>query len=169
MLPSTLTEQNNSENVSFRMPRRAYQDVRFDIRASPRVRDQYLAISEQPCDAWYRSRAAHAFALPWQSADVFFSPDFVISTSHVQNGIARISNKLPRGTRHVGRRFSDKPSVIRYLRVSYESFLDPAVNIRNEVPFRLQEVMARTKSFVVAIGICAYQRFSGQVRELIFP
>ena len=44
------------------------------------------------------------------------------------------------------RLFSGKPSVIRHLRVSYASLLDPAVNVRNEVSFRLQEVMASTRS-----------------------
>ena len=136
------------------MPRRAYRDVSFDIRASPGVRGQYLATYEHLCDACFRSRAAPLPpTLPWQSADVFGHPVFIISTSRVQNGIARISNKLPRGTRLVRRLFPDKLNVIRHLRVPYESFLDPGED---------------KKSLAVAIGICAYQRFSGQDRELIF-
>ena len=57
------------------------------------------------------------------------------------------------------------PSVIRHLRLSYPSLLDPADNIRDEVSSRFQY----KKSLVVAIGFQKYQQFSCQVREPIFP
>ena len=61
--------------------------------------------------------------------------------------------------------FSDRPSVIRHLRLSCPSLLDPADNIRDEVSSRIQY----KKSLVVAIGFHIYQQFSCQVREPIFP
>ena len=61
--------------------------------------------------------------------------------------------------------FSARPSVVRHLRLSYPSLLDPADNIRDEVSSRIQY----KKSLVVAIGFHVYHQFSCQVLEPIFP
>ena len=57
--------------------------------------------------------------------------------------------------------FSDRPSVVRHLRLSCPSLLDPADNICDEVSSRIQY----KKSLVVASGFHVYQQFSCQVRE----
>ena len=41
---------------------------------------------------------------------------------------------------------SDRPSVIRHLRLSFASLLDPADNIRDEVSSRIQAFMASMRS-----------------------
>ena len=69
---------------------------------------------------------------------------FVISISHIQGGVVKIRNKLRRGAWLMEHLLSDRPSVIRHLRLSCASLLDPADNIRNEVSSRTRTTSRHT-------------------------
>ena len=93
------------------------------VRAGPGARGQYGVIREERCDARCCSSAVQALSLPRQSAnDVSDSPDSAFSTSHIENGVIRIRNKVQRVSRPVEQR-SPISRVIRHLGVSYASLL----------------------------------------------
>ena len=102
-----LPEQSSSEDVSLRMPRHACKDVSV-LQAT--ARDGPGGSRTILSDTWHDAVPAQYKHLtpPWQSANGISST--AISTSHIQNGVVRIRNKVRRGARPVERRFSNKPS-----------------------------------------------------------
>ena len=117
----------------FSMPERSCQDVSVVIcdETSPGAIQRYMnslvmhnAVPVQHTPSLFHGRVPMFADLQTSLSQLLTFKTALPESAHMQCG-----------TRPVESHFSNKPSVIRHLRVPYASVLVPAVNIRNEVSF----------------------------------